>query len=123
VRHADGFAAVPCDAQSAFVLQELELLPASGVVPASGDALLKQMPSLVAPDWPIWTHDSEAGQLGELIWQSFSQWLVVPVLSSETQTKPAAHAAVVQSPPSTRLPVGSQIVNSKPDWSAPIEQD
>jgi hypothetical protein len=49
--------------------------------------------------------------------------LVVPVLSSETQTKPAAHAAVVQSPPSTTVPVGSQIVNSKPDWSAPIAQD
>jgi hypothetical protein len=123
VRHADGFAVVPCDAQSAFVLHELELLPASGVVPASGDVLLRQMPSLVTPDWPTWKHDWDAGQLGELSWQRGTQDAVVAVASVAAHTSPEAHATVaeVQSPPAPTVPVDSHTVNSRPDCSTPME--
>ncbi len=122
VRHADGFAAVPCDAQSALVLQEPELLPASGVVPASGDPLPRQIPYWVAPDVPPPVQVSDAGQLGELTRQSGAHDAVVPVESVATHTSPEAHAtdADEQSPPAPTVPVDSQSVNSKPVDSIPM---
>jgi hypothetical protein len=118
-------AAVPCDAQSALVLHEPELLPASGVVPASGDPLARQIPYWVAPDAPPPVQVSDAGQLGELTRQSGAHDAVVPVESVATHTRPEAHAteADEQSPPAPTVPVDSQSVNSRPVDSIPIAHD